>query len=413
MRAAERVGVRARELGEFEHLRGVVGRSALQGLLDRRCASGARRERSNAPRTGGRCSSSATTRPTPDRPSARRRAGRSLAAARRATEQARTARATRWRSTLADGTTAHTRCTAGSATARSARRSSPIAASASAGRSATRLSSASIQRANGTSRSSSAARPVRTRCPRCVARRASSASSRDLPIPGSPSTPSERDVPAPLASSAFSTISSSAARPTSFGVRPSSRATVAPGGAVVVRHAACMHPARSWRGRTAPRRARARSAPAAQQRATVRGPDAPRRISHRASRAEGAGGGGAGRDGPVVTRRARISHLPRQPRERRAGRGAPSADIAPGAPRWAPPGVGVSNCSRGPRRIRHTPAPRDAAPGRAQGTHTQAHTLSDAVQPRDRHSDRGSDSDSPASCVKQRLRESGSATVSQ
>ena len=114
-----------------------------------------------------------------------------------------------------DGATPVIRRTAGSATARSASRSSPSCARTRASRRSTCTSRASTPSENGRSRSSSDARPASTTCPRAPARCASSCMSRDLPIPGSPVIPTARERPARASSSARSSASSSASRPTS------------------------------------------------------------------------------------------------------------------------------------------------------------------------------------------------------
>ena len=81
-------------------------------------------------------------------------------------------------------------------------------------RPATYSSSASTKTQNGRSRSSSDALPVSTVHPRASARAASSASSRVLPIPGSPSTTRHAASPSRMTPSASSTPAISAARPT-------------------------------------------------------------------------------------------------------------------------------------------------------------------------------------------------------
>ncbi len=75
-------------------------------------------------------------------------------------------------------------------------------------------SKASLSARNGRSRSSSSQAPTRTRNPRSRANRSDSASSRDLPIPGSPSTSPIRAGPFAAPSSTTRSASNSADRPT-------------------------------------------------------------------------------------------------------------------------------------------------------------------------------------------------------
>ena len=205
-----RASAAPRDSGPTSITSAVRWRTAYSSPASSPCARPARAASasSTAP-SGGRCTSRATT--SADAGSAQCTSSRSSVTGRAAASRAssaRTARATRWRSTAAAGVRPVIRAIAGSATARSA--SSPAAMPGATA--PTWSSRASTHSANGTSLSSSVARPASTRCPRSAARRPSSPSSRDLPIPGSPTIPTARE---PAWSSARSSERSSASRPTS------------------------------------------------------------------------------------------------------------------------------------------------------------------------------------------------------